>query len=72
MRLSISMPMRTQTAKKRKEKLVPLPVFLRFVNQYVCLMLYKSLLLPHIDYGDIIYMHTSKRNLDKLQVIRLI
>ena len=32
--------------------------------------MFKSLLLPHFDYGDILYMHTSESNLDRLQVIQ--
>ena len=32
--------------------------------------LYKSLVVPHIDYADIIYMHTSAVNLAKLQLIQ--
>ncbi len=34
------------------------------------LILYKSLVLPHFDYCDILYMHTSLYNLNKLQYIQ--
>ena len=33
-------------------------------------MLYKSLVLPHLDYCDLIYMCTTEDNLQRLQYIQ--
>ena len=40
------------------------------LNQGVALMLYKSLLLPHLDHGDVIYMVATKEKLNQLQLIQ--
>ena len=42
------------------------------ITQEICLNLYKSLVMPHLslDYGDIVYLHTSNENLAKLQMIQ--
>ena len=40
------------------------------MDKNVALTLYKSLILPHIDYGDIIYMTASKEALKKLQLLQ--
>ena len=42
----------------------------KFIKEDTALQLYKSLVLPHYDYGDIIYMHTSEQNLLKLQYMQ--
>ena len=34
------------------------------------ILLYKSLILPHIDYCDLVYMNTTEKNLNKLQMIQ--
>ena len=33
-------------------------------------MLYKNMVLPHLDYCDIVYMNTSLNNLNRLQLIQ--
>ena len=40
------------------------------INQDTALMLYKSLVLPHLDYLDIVYMVATKETLHKLQLIQ--
>ena len=41
------------------------------VRQYLleksAILIYKSMLLPYFDYGDIVYMFSSKNELDKLE-----
>ena len=36
----------------------------------IALQLYKSLVVPYFDFGDIIYQHTSNDNLFRLQVLQ--
>ena len=40
------------------------------LNKNVSLMLYKSLILPHLHYRNTIYMCASKEHVDKLQLIQ--
>ncbi len=40
------------------------------LNEKTALILYKSLVLPHIDYGDVVYSTANKDLLDKLQKIQ--
>ena len=56
--------------KKSKMRLGAIGRVRKFVTQEICLNLYKSLVMPHLDYGDIVYMHTSNENLAKLQMIQ--
>ena len=42
----------------------------KYVTRDIALSLYKSLVVPHFDFGDIIYVHTSNDNLYKLQVLQ--
>ena len=42
----------------------------KYIKQDTALQLYKSLVLPYYDYGDVIYMHTSEQNLLKLQYMQ--
>ena len=39
----------------------------KFLNEDVALRIYKSMILPYFDYGDIIYNSASQEGLDKLQ-----
>ena len=41
-----------------------------FLNQSTKILLYKSLIVPHLDYCDIVYMHSTETNLNKLQLIQ--
>ena len=40
------------------------------LNEKTSSILYKSLVLPHIDYGDVIYLTSNKDLLDKLQKVQ--
>ena len=40
------------------------------LNKKLTLQLYKSLVTPHLDYGDVIYMSANKETLAKLQVVQ--
>ena len=42
----------------------------QFVTQGVSLQLYKSLIIPHVDYGDVLYDSLSKGDAKKLQIIQ--
>ena len=42
----------------------------RYMNQDTSLMLYKTLVVPLFDYGDIIYMNTSVEQLDRIQKLQ--
>ena len=42
----------------------------QFVTQHVSLQLYKSLIIPHVDYGDVLYDSLPKTDAKKLQVIQ--
>ena len=37
------------------------------MNVESSLLIYKSMILPYFDYGDIIHMFTSKNDLDKME-----
>ena len=39
----------------------------KFLNEDVALKIYKSMILPYFDYGDVIYMSANQEGLDKLQ-----
>ena len=56
--------------KKAKQKIGCLWCVRIFLPQSSALLLYKSLVLPHFDYGDIIYCHTTQENLLCLQVMQ--
>ena len=40
------------------------------LTQKLALTLYKSLVLPHIDYCDVVYMSATKESLNKLQLVQ--
>ena len=40
------------------------------LNKDVALTLYKSLILPHLDFGDVIYMTATQEALKKLQLLQ--
>lgn len=40
------------------------------MNQETTLMLYKTLIVPLFDYGDIIYMNTTNEQMDRLQKLQ--
>ena len=41
-----------------------------YLDRPTKILLYKSLILPHIDYCDLVYMHTTEKNFKKLQLIQ--
>ena len=42
----------------------------RFITKDISLNLYKSLVLQYLDYVDLIYQHTSVKNLVRVQMIQ--
>ena len=59
-----------QTYTKASKKLGILRRSREYLDTSTSLTLYKSLVLPHLDYCDIVYMCTSVQNLNKLQLIQ--
>ena len=55
---------------KANKKLGILRKVRKCLNKSLSLTLYKSLVLPHFDYCDIVYMCTSQENLHKLQLVQ--
>ena len=55
------------TYKKVSHKLYVLSKIRQFLNTKSAILIYKSMILPYFDYGDIIYMFSSKNELDKLE-----
>ena len=41
-----------------------------FISENLAVQLYKSLIMPHIDYGDVVYDAASKKDCQTLQVIQ--
>ena len=41
-----------------------------FISEKLALQLYKRLIIPHIDYGDVVYDAASKKDCQMLQVIQ--
>ena len=39
----------------------------QYLSEKSAILIYKSMLLPYFDYGDIVYMFSSKNELDKLE-----
>ena len=56
--------------KKSSKKLSILCKSREFLDGSTSLLLYKSLIVPYIDYCELVYMHTNAANLDKLQKIQ--
>ena len=48
-------------------KLYLLSRICRYINEYTAICIYKTMIAPIMDYGDIIYAGTNVENLDKLQ-----
>ena len=42
----------------------------KYIDVHTSLILYKSMILPHFDYGDIIYAASSQENLNELQILQ--
>ena len=59
-----------QTHSKASQKLGILRRSRDYLDHSTSLTLYKSLVLPHLDYCDIVYMCTTVQNLNKLQLIQ--
>ncbi len=55
---------------KSRRKLGMLKRICKFMNQETTLMLYKTLIVPLFDYGDIIYMNTTAEQMDRLQKLQ--
>ncbi len=56
--------------KNSTQKLGILGKVRKCLDRSTSLTLYKSLILPHFDYCDSIYLHTTQMNLQKLQFIQ--
>ena len=55
---------------KSKRRLGAISRVRKYIDQNLALSLYKSLVLPHFDFADVVYVHTSALNLSKLQTIQ--
>ena len=60
----------TYIVNKASKKLGVLRRAREFLNRSTKILLYKSLVLPHLDYCDLVYMCTKEENLQKLQLIQ--
>ena len=60
----------THVVTKSTQKLGILRKSREFLDRKTSTLLYKSLVLPHIDYCDIVYMTTTEYNLHRLQLIQ--
>ena len=58
------------TRKLIGHKLYLLSRIRRYVDEYTSICIFKSMIAPILDYGDIIYAGTSSCNLDKLQSLQ--
>ena len=56
--------------KKATQKLGAIAKVRKCIGRSTTLTLYKSMVLPHFDYCDIVYMNTSVYNLNRLQYIQ--
>ena len=56
--------------KKSTQKLGAIAKVRKCIGRSTTLMLYASMVLPHFDYCDIVYMNTSISNLNRLQYIQ--
>ena len=56
--------------KKANQKNGVLRKIRKYLTQKLSLMLYKSLVLPHFDYVDVVYMTATKEQLGRLQLIQ--
>ena len=56
-----------QTINKVSYKLYILSKIRQFLTVSSAILIYKSMILPYFDYGDIIYMFSSKSDLNKLE-----
>ena len=56
-----------QTINKVSHKLYVLSKIRQFLTVKSAVLIYKSMILPYFDYGDVIYMFSSKNELDKLE-----
>ncbi len=56
--------------RKVNKRLVILCMSRTYMKPEQCTTLYKSLVLPLLDYGDIAYMNTSAQNLESLQIMQ--
>ena len=55
---------------KASQKLGILRRSREYLDKSTSLIPYKSLVLPHLDYCDLVYMNTTVQNLIKLQLIQ--
>ena len=59
-----------QVYKKSCMKLGAIKKYRTFLSNNLTIILYKSLVVPYIDYCDIVYMQTNQANLQKLQLVQ--
>ena len=55
---------------KVTHKLSVLTKIRKYIDIHTSLTLYKSMILPHFDYGDMVYAATSNENLNDLQTLQ--
>ena len=56
-----------QTINKVSHKLFIISKVKQFLTISSAILIYKTMILPYFDYGDIVYMFSSKNGLDKLE-----
>ena len=56
-----------QTMNKVSHKLYILSKVRQYLTKESAILIYKSMILPYFDYGDIVYMFSSKNELDKME-----
>ena len=56
-----------QTMNKVSHKLYILSKIRQFLTKESAILIYKTMILPYFDYGDIAYMFSSKNELNKLE-----
>ena len=58
------------TIKIVSHKILLLYKIRKFINEHAAIQIYKTMILPYLDYGDIISYILPKKNLDKLQTLQ--
>ena len=58
------------TTNKVSHKLYVLSKIRQFLTEKSAILIYKTMILPYFDYGDIVYMLSSKNELNKLEILQ--
>ena len=59
-----------QLIKTISYKLLLLQKLRNFINSHASLQIYKSMVLPYFDYGDVLYLKSNTKLLNKLQTLQ--